>query len=61
MTKEIEDGFFESHKQYIDIHVVIEGEENWICSSVQKLFLQKNYDAEGDYELLGGKIKNIFY
>ena len=27
ITKEVKDGFIENHKKYIDIHVVIEGEE----------------------------------
>ena len=61
MTKEIEDGFFESHKQYIDIHVVIEGEENLGYVPRSEAVLTKEYDAEGDYELLDGEIKNMMY
>lgn len=60
-TKEIEDGFFESHKQYIDIHIVIEGEENLGFVPRPDATLTKEYDAEGDYELLDGDIKNIFH
>lgn len=60
-TKEIEEGFFESHKQYIDIHVVIEGEENLGFVPRPEATLTKEYDAEGDYELLDGEIKNMFH
>lgn len=61
MTKELEDGFFESHKQYIDIHVVISGEENLGYVPRPEAVLTKEYDAEGDYELLNGEIKNMFH
>lgn len=61
MTKELEDGFFESHKQYIDIHVVISGEENLGYVPRPESTLTKEYDAEGDYELLDGEIKNMFH
>lgn len=60
-TKELEDGFFESHKQYIDIHVVISGEENLGYVSRPEAVVTKEYDAEGDYDLLDGEIKNMFH
>lgn len=60
-TKELEDGFFESHKQYIDIHVVISGEENLGFVPRPEATLTKEYDSEGDYELLDGEIKNMIH
>lgn len=61
MTKEVKDAFFEGHKQYIDIHVVIEGEENLGFTPNPEMKLSKEYDAEGDYELYEGKVKNFFH
>lgn len=61
MTKEIKDAFFEGHKQYIDIHVVIDGEENLGFTPNLEMKLTKEYDAEGDYELFEGEVKNFFH
>ena len=61
MTKELKDGFLEGHRDYIDIHVVIEGEENLGFVSYDEAKLIKEYDKEGDYELYDGEIKNFFY
>ena len=53
-TKE-NDGVFEAHKQYIDVHYAIMGEEKilWGESYTQEL---KPYQADGDYSL--GKVGN---
>ncbi len=61
MTKELEDGFFEGHKQYIDIHIVIEGEENLGFVPRSESKLTQKYDEAGDYELFNGEIKNLFH
>lgn len=61
MTKELEDGFFEGHKQYIDIHIVIEGEENLGFVPRSESKLTQEYDETGDYELFDGEIKNLFH
>ncbi len=61
MTKEIKDGFFEGHKKYIDIHVVISGEENLGYTPCSEVTVKKEYDSEGDYELYEGTLKNIFH
>jgi len=61
MTKEIKDGFFEGHKKYIDIHVVISGEENLGYTPCSEVTVKKEYDSEGDYELYKGTLKNIFH
>jgi YhcH/YjgK/YiaL family protein len=61
MTKEVKDGFIENHKKYIDIHVVIEGEEKIGYISNTDVKLTKEYDEAGDYELYEGELENLFY
>lgn len=61
VTKEVKDGFFEGHKQYIDIHVVIEGEENLGYTPNSKMTVSKEYDVEGDYELFEGDVQAFFH
>ncbi len=53
--------FFEGHKKYIDIHVVISGEENLGYTPCSEVTVKKEYDSEGDYELYEGTLKNIFH
>jgi YhcH/YjgK/YiaL family protein len=50
-SKEAERSCFEAHKNYIDIQVIIEGEEIIGFESNDKLTVTKGYDAEGDYML----------
>jgi len=52
-TKAAADSCFEAHKRYIDVQVVLEGEEIVGFESADKLTLTKEYDAEGDYMLYG--------
>ena len=53
-TKE-SDGVFEAHKEYIDIHFVISGEEKILWSD-KYLEKTKSYQVGGDYSL--GKVAN---
>ncbi|MHD0318212.1 NanQ anomerase/TabA/YiaL family protein [Fusobacterium sp. THCT1E2] len=61
ITKEAKEGFFEGHKKYIDIHIVISGEENLGYTPRSEVKVKKEYDSEGDYELYEGTLKNIFH
>lgn len=61
ITKEVKEGFFEGHKKYIDIHIVISGEENLGYTPRSEVKVKKEYDSEGDYELYEGTLKNIFH
>lgn len=45
---------FEAHKDYIDIHYIISGEEEFGYSNIDRLKSVKEYDAVSDYELLDG-------
>lgn len=60
-TKLIEDNILESHKKYIDIQYVLDGEEFIGYAPIDELSLHKEYDAENDYMLHEGKfeINNI--
>lgn len=59
-TKNVEDGFFEGHKKYIDIHIVTEGSENIGYVPNSRAKISKTYDEEGDYELYEGKVETFF-
>lgn len=61
ITKEAKEGFFEGHKKYIDIHIVISGEENLGYTPRSEVKVKKEYDSEDDYELYEGTLKNIFH
>lgn len=61
ITKEIKDGFFEGHKKYIDIHIVISGEENLGYTPHSEVTVKQEYDSEGDCELYDGELKNVFH
>ncbi|WP_300389843.1 YhcH/YjgK/YiaL family protein [Fusobacterium sp.] len=61
MTKELAEGFIENHRKYIDIHMVIEGEEKIGYISNTDIKLTKEYDDAGDYELYEGELENLFY
>lgn len=60
-TQPIEERFFEGHKKYIDIHIVIEGDENIGYVPASKAKVTKEYDAEGDYELLSGDLEMFLH
>ena len=48
ITKEVKEGFLEGHKKYIDIHIVISGEENLGYTPRSEVKVKKEYDSEGD-------------
>ena len=53
-TKDGFDGIFESHRDYIDLHVLIKGEEKIYYGKREGMTVTKEYDKAGDYELLTG-------
>ena len=42
------EGFFETHRKYIDVQAVLEGEEAMEIADLQRLTLDVPYDAERD-------------
>ena len=61
ITKEVKEGFLEGHKKYIDIHIVISGEENLGYTPHSEVTVKQEYDSEGDCELYDGELKNVFH
>ena len=48
-TKPQEDSFFEAHRKYVDIMLMLEGEERIGCKHVEKLAsITRPYDENGD-------------
>ncbi len=45
---------FEAHKDFLDIHYIIEGEEKFGCANTESLTESRPYDKENDYLLLSG-------
>ena len=48
------DGVFETHRDYIDVHVLIEGKEKIFYCNKEKTFVVKHYDKDGDCEFVKG-------
>lgn len=48
LAKARADGFFESHRKYIDVQVVVEGEETLELAEISRLPVRQAYDAERD-------------
>ena len=53
-TKNGFDGIFESHRDYVDLHVLIKGVERIYYGKREDMTVAKKYDKAGDYELLKG-------
>lgn len=56
-TKDEKDGFLETHKRYIDIHVIIDGRENIGYIQRENVKEKGNYNEEGDFVELSGVIE----
>lgn len=54
-TKDSKLGLWEGHRKYVDIHVILEGEEIVEISDISKMKSTKTY--EEDYELFEGKFE----
>lgn len=55
-AKDAENPEFEAHRNFIDIHCIIKGEEIFGYANIDDLTITKEYDAEGDYCLASGPI-----
>lgn len=58
LTKDREDCFFESHKKYIDLQLLIEGEELMEYSDIEKLIVKVKYNDETDFIIYDTPEKN---
>lgn len=59
-TKKVEDSYFEIHKKYIDIHIVIDGEEKIAFSSNENLNPVDKFDYTSDCQFLKGNYSEVF-
>lgn len=50
---------FENHQKFIDIHYIVEGEEQIGLNTLEDLEPNMDYDSESDYQLFDGKAKEI--
>jgi biofilm protein TabA len=53
-TKPVDQGLFETHRKYIDLQMVIAGEEILQWADIADLKTQKAYDADRDAEFFEG-------
>ncbi|MDY3001595.1 YhcH/YjgK/YiaL family protein [Romboutsia timonensis] len=53
-TCENEDRFWEAHKKYIDVHLMLDGRERIDLNFIENL-TQKEYEEEGDFLSLDGE------
>ncbi len=49
LSKPRAEGFFESHRKYIDVQVIVEGEELMEVEDIAQLVVAEAYDAERDF------------
>lgn len=57
MTRENDNLEFECHKKYIDIHIVLEGEETIAYAKFKDCVETQSYDPEKDTAFMKGKIQ----
>lgn len=53
-TKSESDCLWEAHKKYLDIHVILEGEEKINISETETMKPTMDFDYENDYQLFEG-------
>lgn len=59
VTKNLENCFFETHKEYIDIQLLVKGEENMAVSEKGKLEITQDYNPEKDVEKQKGECETV--
>lgn len=57
-TKPVSEGFWESHKKYIDIHYILKGSEIIGYENITNLEVNKPYDEDKDLITYYGSLKN---
>ncbi len=50
--------FFEGHKNYLDIHILLSGCENFGYTDISELKQVTEYDSENDFIKFQGTVKN---
>lgn len=57
-TKQSDELKYEAHRNFIDLHIVLEGEEYVCINDVQNMASIQPYEKENDYELFEGEFKH---
>ena len=60
LTREVSETCFENHQKYIDVQLIVDGEEKFGYSARKVLKERNNYDSEKDYDHLDGEIEVIY-
>lgn len=58
VTKAPEEGLWEAHQNYLDVHLILDGEEKVYVSDLRNCKPTMKYDRENDYQLFDGKMEN---
>ena len=58
-TKAFDLSKFENHQKFIDIHYILEGQENIGLTPTLELVPNMEYDQANDYQLFDGVVKEI--
>ncbi|MBF0778777.1 YhcH/YjgK/YiaL family protein [Streptococcus cuniculi] len=53
--------FFETHRNYIDVHLVVENEEAMAVTSGKSAKITEAYDAEKDIEFYQGQVEQLIH
>ena len=53
--------FFETHRKYLDIHLVLENTEDMAVSSVKSTTVSQPYNKEKDIELYEGRVEQLIH
>ena len=55
-TKDEKNCVWEAHRKYLDIHYILEGQENIAIDHIKRQIIQKDYDADIDAIFLEGMV-----
>ena len=51
--------FFEGHKNYLDIHILLKGSESFGYTDISELNQVTEYDSKNDFIKFGGEVKDF--
>ena len=58
-TKESSEGLWEAHKKYLDVHLILEGEEEIHVSDIVNSKPTMDFDYENDYQLFDATMEQV--
>lgn len=60
-TRDASECLWEAHRKYLDVHVILEGEELVQITQLDHTKETKEYDPEGDYALFEGEKEQVIH